>query len=49
MGEMTGVFEDKNDCVVLNVFEGNVPVENPNKFAKAWVAKYICGVVAVFG
>ena len=49
MGEMIGVFVDKNDCVVLNVFEGKVPVVKPNKLAKAWVAKYICGVVAVFG
>ena len=49
MGEMIGVFVDKNDWVVLNVFEGKVPVVNPNKFAKAWVAKYICGVVAVLG
>ena len=49
IGEITGVFVDKNDCVVLNVVEGNVPVEKPNKLAKAWVAKLICGVVAVFG
>ena len=49
MGEITGVFVDKNDCVVLNVVKGNVPVEKPNKLAKAWVAKLICGVVDVLG
>ena len=49
IGEITGVFVDKNDCVVLNVVEGKVPVVKPNRFAKAWVAKQICGVVDVFG
>ena len=49
IGEITGVFVDKNDCVVLNVVEGNVPVVKPNKLAKAWVAKDICGVVDVLG
>ena len=35
IGEITGVFVDKKDCVVLNVVEGKVPVVKPNRFAKA--------------
>ena len=46
---MTGVFVDKNDCVVLNVFDGKVPVVKPNRYAKAWLVKFICGVIAIIG